>query len=68
MVHSPHETLAFMIQNLFSNLGQELSNKMGRSFGGSAIDEFDTNLIGDANDEFISDFIEEAIVMAISFM
>ena len=41
---------------------------MGRSFGGGAIDGFDTNQIGDDNDEFISDFIEEAIVMAISFM
>jgi hypothetical protein len=67
-----------MVENLFSNLAHEISSSLGGKFGSSTgggtddgtIDDFDANdnnPIGCDNDEFLSFFIEEAILMAISF-
>ncbi len=59
---SSPEDLAFMVEDLFSNLGQDyLSSLGGKIVGGpddGSTDDFD----------IVSTFIEEAIVMAVSFM
>jgi len=67
-----------MVENLFSNLAHDISSSLGWKFGSSSnggtddgsVDDFDatdTNLISCDNDEFLSFFIEEVILMAISF-
>ena len=69
---SSPENLAFTIEDLFSNLGQDYSSSLGGKFVGGpddgSTDDFDMNLIGYDNHELISTFLEESIVMAISFM
>jgi hypothetical protein len=69
---SSPENLTFMVEELFSNLGQDYSSSLGGKFVGgpddSSTNDFDMNLIGNYNDELVSNFIEESIVMAISFM
>ena len=69
---SSPENLVFMVEELFSNLGQDYSSSLGGKFVGgpddSSTNDFDMSLIGYDNDELVSNFIEESIVMAISFM
>ncbi len=69
---SSPENLEFMVEDLFSNLGQDyLCSIGGRLVGGpddGSTNDFDMNLIGYDNDELVSNFIEESIVKAISFM